>query len=164
MIQVLGAGSFQSIWYWALTLVLWTYAGNWVLGVPYDMMLRAARQPEVGARLEALAHIFSDRLGGLYDRVGAPIAAIVGFGLAMLLGFAITARLELAAAAFVLVFPLAIVAYSTLRLALAVRRQRMAGPRLIYVLRKRRLWHLLIGATAILVATAFALSLHRGLA
>jgi hypothetical protein len=156
-------GSFESIWYWALTLVLWSRASTTVLGVPYDMILRARRTPSVVARVEALAHLSSDRIGGLYDRGGGTIAAATGFALAVLLGVALATQVELPAAAFALLFPLAIVAYSTLRLAPAVRRQRMAGERLVHVLGKRRRWHMAIGMIAILGAVSVGMIYHQGL-
>lgn len=160
MIDAFGTGSFDSIWYWVLTLLLWTYAGNTVLGVPYDMLLRAQRLPRVAERVETLAHIAADRIGGLYDHVGVPIAAATGFALAALFGIAFSTRLELATAAFMLVFPLAIVVYSTLRLALAVRRQRIGGSGLVRILARRRIWHIAIGAVALLTSASMAISYH----
>lgn len=160
MIEGLGTGSFESMWYWVLTVLVWTYAGNRVLGVPYDMLLRARRLPPVADRVETLAHIAAERMGGLYDRVGVPIAAATGFGLAVLFGIAFGTGLELAAATFALVFPLSIVVYSTLRLALAVRRQRIAGPSLVRILARRRVWHMVIGTVAMLTTASVALSYH----
>ena len=46
------------------------------------MVLRGARLPEVAARVDALAHIAADRVGGIHDRFGVPLAALIGFALA----------------------------------------------------------------------------------
>ena len=160
MIDAFGTGSFESVWYWTLTVIAWSVVGSRVLGVPYDMILRARSRPQVAERVELLAHIAADRIGGLYDKVGVPIAAGVGFGLAALFAIAFGNGLELATAAFLLVFPLAIVVYSTLRLALAVRRQRIGGEGLVRILARRRIWHLAIGTVAIATAMSAGLAYH----
>lgn len=160
MINAFGAGSFDSVWYWVLTVLAWGAACNRVLGVPYDMLLRAHRLPDVAARVEVLAHITADRIGGVYDRVGAPIAAGVGFALAALFAIAFGNGVELATAAFLLACPLSIVVYSTLRLALAVRRQRIGGEALVRILARRRIWHIAIGTVAMMTAVSIGLAFH----
>ena len=56
--------------------------------------------------------------------------------------------------------PLAVIAYSKLRLALAVRRKRMAGPELVLALARRRIWHQFIAVAAMLGAAGVAMTLH----
>jgi len=160
VIDAFGTGSFESVWYWTLTVLAWGVVGSRVLGVPYDMILRARRRPQVAERVEVLAHIAADRIGGIYDKVGVPLAAAAGFALAALFAIAFGNGLELATAAFLLAFPLAIVVYSTLRLALAVRRQRIGGDRLVGILARRRVWHLVIGVAAMMTAVSIGLLYH----
>ena len=157
---VIGGGSFQSIWYWILTLAVWIRVCHHTLGVPHDMVQRARRLPEVAARVDDLARLASLRIGGIYDRAGVPLAALAGFGLTALFVLGFASGLEFAKAAFVLLFPRAVVAYSTLRLALAVRRKGQAGEDLRRSLGKRRIWHGLIAWTGLAAAVSLALLEH----
>ena len=78
LFQTFAAASFQSIWYWVLHVVVWTLACYRTLGVPHDMLLRARRLPEVAARVDTLAQLTSERVGGIHDALGVPIAAVAG--------------------------------------------------------------------------------------
>jgi len=158
--QSFAAAGFQSIWYWVLHVVVWTLACYRTLGVPHDMLLRARRVPEIAARVDVLAHLTSERIGGIFDSAGVPIAAGAGFVLATLAALGFVSGLEVAQAAFVLLLPLAAIGYSKLRLALFLRRRRIVGPRLVLMLARRRVWHQLIAVLAMLGAVAVAWALH----
>lgn len=158
--QTLAAASFQSLWYWILHVVIWTLACYRTLGVPQDMLLRARRRPEIADRVDQLAHLTVERVTGIHDSVGPWIAAGIGFVLAALASLGFLARLETAQAGLALVLPLAIISYSKLRLALAIKRQGMVGPALVLALARRRVWHQLIAVVAMLGAAALALALH----
>ncbi|MER2508508.1 MAG: component of SufBCD complex, partial [Amaricoccus sp.] len=125
MIQpyILSGVSFYSVWYWILTVVLWALICQRPLGVPYDMILRADRLPEVADRVDFLAHIQAERLNGLRETVGGPAAALIGFGLAMLAVLGFGFGVEVAQAGFALTFPMAMVAVATLALAARARRE-----------------------------------------
>ena len=92
----------------------------------------------------------AERIGGIYDRLGVPIAAVAGFVLAGARRARLLSGIEVAQAAFVLLLPLAVIAYSKLRLALAVRRRGIAGPALVLALARRRIWHQFIAVLAML--------------
>jgi amino acid transporter len=158
--QVFGTASFQSLWYWVLSVTVWTIVCNRTLGVPYDMILRAPRLPQVAERVDGLAHIAADRVGGVHDRFGVPIAALAGFALAALFAIGFLTGIELAQATFMLLFPLTVVGYSTLKLALAVRRRGTRGAELRQVLARRRLWHQAIAILALLAAALVGLAMH----
>ncbi len=100
----------------------------------------------------------------LSDLMGAAIAAATGFVLATLATLGFLARMETAQAALALVLPLAIIQYSKLRLALAIKRQGIAGPALVLALARRRTWHQVFAVTAMLGAAAMSLSLHPPIA
>ncbi len=36
--------SFSNLWYWIALAVTWSSTSHWVLGVPFDMVLRARRK------------------------------------------------------------------------------------------------------------------------
>lgn len=160
LFETFAGASFQSVWYWVLHGVVWTLACYRTLGVPQDMLLRARRMPDIGARVDTLAGLACERIGGIYDLFGVPIAAASAFVLTVagFLGF--WTGIEAAQAAFLLLLPLAIIGYSKLRLALAVRSQTMTGPRLVLALARRRIWHQFIAVLAMLAAVTLAIAAH----
>lgn len=160
MIETFAAASFQSIWYWVLHLLVWTLACYRTLGVPLDMLHRARATPEIARRVDTLARLAAARIGGVYDLLGVPLAAVAGFVLAALSVIAFALRIEVVQAALLLLLPLAVIGYSKLRLALAVRRRGLCGAELVLALARRRVWHQFIAILAMIVALAFALVRH----
>ena len=158
MFQTFSTESFFNIWYWILMVTVWTSLSHRTLGVPYDMILRASRLPEVADRVDLLAAIGAARIAALRERIGMPAAAVAGFSLAVLgvLGFG--SGLEFAKAAFLLFFPLALVGAASLRLALDVQRSGLQGRALRRRLARRRIWNQAIGCAAILAAALAALA------
>jgi hypothetical protein len=114
------------------------------------MLLRASKAPEIAARVDLLAHLTADRIGGIHDSAGVPIAAAAGFVLSALAALGFLSGLEVAQAALLILLPLTAIAYSKLRLALFLRGRRIAGPRLVVMLSRRRLWHQAIAVMAML--------------
>ena len=149
--------SFFNVWYWALTVLVWTVVCSRTLGVPQDMLLRAGRLPEAAARVDLLARIAAERLAGIADAAGVPIAAAAGFGLAALGTLGFKSGVEAAKAAFLLLFPLAVVGLGALRLARQVRREGLAGAVLRRRLARRRAANQAIAVAAILAAAVTAL-------
>lgn len=160
MFTIFGTASFQNIWYWAFSVLAWTVATQRTLGVPYDMLLRAKHDPDEVPRVEWLAHHAAERVNAVYGRAGTAIAAAVGFLLAGLFVFGFFSRYEIARAAFVLALPLAMIGYSTLRLALSVEKHDLRGNGLVTVLARRRFWHQVVAVLAILNALVTALAFH----
>ena len=160
LIETFAAASFQSIWYWVLHAVVWTMACTRTLGVPLDMLHRARTAPEIGARVDLLAGFAAARVGGVYDLLGVPLAALAGFVVAVLSVMGFGLGIEAAQAGLVLLVPLAVIGYSKLRLALAVRRRGLAGPELVLALARRRMWHQFIAVLAMVAAIALAMASH----
>lgn len=158
MFEIFSTESFFNVWYWILTITVWTRMSHGPLGVPYDMVLRAERLPEVAARVDDLAAMGAARASGFADQVGLPLAAIGGFGLAVLGVLGFISGLEIAKAAFLLLAPLSLVAIATLRLALEIRRTDLRGKALQRRLLRRRLWNQLMGCAAIAAAAVVALA------
>jgi hypothetical protein len=124
------------------------------------MLLRARRRPEVAERVDQLAHLACERVGGIYDSLGVPLSALTGFLLAGVFSLGFLAGIEAAQAAFAIMLPLAVITYSKLRLALAVRRKRMLGSELVLALARRRVWHQFFAVLGMLGAAGLAMALH----
>lgn len=155
---LLSPGSFQSVWYWILTILLWTLVTHRTLGVPYDMLLRARRLPDLCHQIDVLAHITAARICGAYAAVGVPVAAVAGFALAAMFVFGFLMDIELARALFLLTAPLSVVGYSNLRLALNIESRDHRGIRLVRILARRRFWHQVIAVVSILLTLGIARS------
>lgn len=137
--------SFFSIWYWVLLIFVWTLVCHRTLGVPYDMLLRARRLPDIAARVEGIAQNKILRIGAVYDRAGPALAAAAGFGLSGLgvVGFGVGH--ELALAVFMLLFPLAVVSVASVWCALRLRRRSAAGRELLRAMSWLRLFNHMVG-------------------
>lgn len=160
MFTIFGTASFQNVWYWAFTVLAWTMATRTTLGVPYDMLLSARQDPEAEARVTMIARQSAERIIAVSQRAGTAVAAAVGFVLAGLFVFGFASGYEIALATFVLAFPLAMVGYSTLRLALSVEKHDLSGASLVRVLARRRFWHQVVAVLAVVTALATALATH----
>jgi hypothetical protein len=156
--------SFFNVWYWVLTVAVWTQVCHRTLGVPYDMILRADRLPSVAAEVDALARIGAARLAAVHRALGVWLAAGAGFTLAALAVLGFSSQLEAARAAFLLLLPLAVVGLQTMRLALRVERTAAQGPPLRRQLARRRAWNQTIAIAAIMAAAVVAISYHPAVA
>ena len=152
--------SFYSIWYWLLTIGVWTQFCHRTIGVPYDMLLRAERLPAVAAEVDALAGIVAARLAAIHRHLGAWLSAGAGFTLAALAVLGFSTGFEVAQAAFLLLLPLAVVALQTLRLATWITSRGATGRDLRRALARRRAWNQAVAIVAILTAAVVAL-FHR---
>jgi hypothetical protein len=162
-LDAFGIASFQTIWYWILHVVVWALVTHRTLGVPYDMILRARRLPDVAERVELMAVIFSGRATALYKSFGVTAALLAGFLLSGLFALGFLNGLELAQAAFLLLFPLAVIGYSTLSAALRIERRQFRGTTLVQVLSRRHFWHQVVAVAALLGALTVAMARHPGL-
>lgn len=160
MLRLIASAGFDSLWYWVLQVVVWTLVCSRTLGVPHDMLIRARHDPVVAERVARLAALASERAAGINDLAGPPLAAAAGFVLAALAALGFLNGLEGAQAAFVLLAPLACIAYSKLRLALFLRGRALSNPTLVLILTRRRFWHQTIAVLAMLAAAVLAWTLH----
>ncbi|WP_439508957.1 hypothetical protein, partial [Yoonia sp.] len=106
--------TFSNIWYWLAVMVTWAVATHWVIGVPFDMVVRARRHG--GRAAQDLEMLVAINLRRLLTLSGTPAVILVGIGAfvvtaAAMLGFVY--GLELAQGLFCLVFPLVFVAVLT---------------------------------------------------
>jgi len=142
--------TFSNIWYWLAVMVIWAVATHWVIGVPFDMVVRARRQG--GQAAQDLDILVAINLRRLLTLSGTPAVILVGIGAfvvtaAAMLGFVY--GLELAQGLFCLVFPLVFVAVLTWRSCQRLALDQQTGPALIRALVRLRFWIQLIAITAL---------------
>jgi hypothetical protein len=156
--ELIDMRSFSNLWFWIALAVVWSTVSHWVLGVPYDMVQRAARNGgQTETDLEDLVRInvnrilFIVRVSGLWI-LAITCAILTGLGM---LGFLY--RIEFAQALFLLGFPLSVVGLVSLSTAHRIEADALHGDALRRRLRLHRIYTQLIGIMAIFVTAMWGM-------
>jgi hypothetical protein len=158
VLELIDLRSFSNLWYWIVLAVVWSTASHWVIGVPYDMVLRARRkggQAEID--LEDMVRINTNRLLYITRVSGLWILGIGCFVLTMLglLGFYYW--VEFAQALFLLMFPMALVGLLSLSTARLIVEESATGEALRKRMSRHRIITQVIGMTSIFVTSLFGM-------
>jgi len=162
--ELIDMRSFSNLWYWIALAVVWSSTSHWVLGVPYDMVLRAHRHGgQAETDLEDMVRINTNRL--LY------IGRVSGLWLLGLACFLLTALailgfwywVEFAQAVFLLAFPMSIVGLMSLSTAGRIQRDAAQGDRLYKRLSRHRFWTQVVGMLSIFVTALWGMAQNIGL-
>ncbi|PKP74444.1 MAG: component of SufBCD complex [Alphaproteobacteria bacterium HGW-Alphaproteobacteria-6] len=115
LLDLIDLRSFSNLWYWIALAVTWSSASHWVLGIPYDMVLRAKRLGGGAAEdLDAIARINITRMLYIVNEAGLILIALACFALTTLALLGFIYRVEFCQAVFLLVAPLFLVALLSL--------------------------------------------------
>lgn len=150
LFELIDMRSFSNLWYWIVLACVWSMASHWVLGVPFDMVLRARRQGgQAEADLEDLVRIYTNRMLYITNVAGLWLLGFACFLLTMLglLGFYY--RFEFAQAVMLLAFPLSLVGLLSLSTARLIQQEDATGERLRKRLLRHRLYTQIIGMVSI---------------
>jgi hypothetical protein len=156
--ELIDMRSFSNLWFWIALAVVWSSASHWVLGVPYDMVLRARRKPgQATADLEALTRVNIARMLYIGEVAGLWLLGIGCFILSTLavLGFAYD--VEFAQALFLLGFPMSIVWLLGLRTARRIVDEAAEGDALCAHLHRHRVVTQVIGTISIFVTALWGM-------
>ena len=105
--------SFSNLWFWIALAVLWSTASHLVVGVPFDMVRRAARGNEQSLEdMHVLANIHARRILFIAEETGLITTAFSFFLVTMLALLGFLYRVEFAQAILLLFLPLMLVAWS----------------------------------------------------
>lgn len=130
--------SFSNLWYWIALAVTWSSASHWVLGIPYDMVLRARR---LGGRAEAdledIARVNVARILYIVNEAGVILIALLAFALTTLALLGFVYKVEFAQAVFLIAAPLSVVG----AMSVATARRIAAGTERGEALRRRLALH-----------------------
>jgi len=156
--ELIDMRSFSNLWFWIALAVMWSSASHWVLGVPYDLVLRARRQGgQAETDLEDLVRINVNRL--LYvARVSG--LWLLGLGCFVLTGLAITGfyyGVEFAQAVFLLLFPMSIIGVLSLSTARLIELDGVTGEALRRRLGRHRFFTQFIGMISIFVTAMWGM-------
>ncbi|WP_093115934.1 component of SufBCD complex [Salinihabitans flavidus] len=156
--ELIDMRSFTNLWYWVALAVMWSSASHWVLGVPYDMILRARRQGGAAQRdLEDMVRINTNRLLHFGRSSGVMMVSFGCFMFTIIVVLGFWYRLEFAQAVFLLLFPLSLVGIMGINTARLIQSGQERGETLHKRLAKHRLWTQVIGMLAILVTSIWGM-------
>ena len=150
--------SFSNLWFWIALAVLWSTASHWILGVPYDMVLRAGRQGgQTEQDLEDLVRINTNRMLYIARVSGLWILGIGCFVLSGLIVLGFYYRVEFAQALFLLGCPMAIVALISLSTARLIQQEEASGALLRKRLTRNRLYVQITGLISIFLTALWGM-------
>lgn len=157
--ELIDLRSFSNLWFWIALAVTWSTVSHWVLGVPWDMAIRARRGhgETAMADFEDMVRINTGRLLYVAGQSGTLIAGIVTFGLSSLAILGFIYGNEFSQALFLIGFPLSGVGLLSLRTASRIRAEAPRGEALIARLSRHRLAVQTIGMVSIFVTAMWGM-------
>ncbi|HHB81534.1 MAG TPA: component of SufBCD complex [Aliiroseovarius sp.] len=156
--ELIDMRSFSNLWYWIALAVVWSAASHKVIGVPWDMVHKAAKLGgQAEADLEDLVRVSCNRM--LY------IAAVSGLWLVVLGSGLLTALVilgfwywvEFAQAVFLLAFPMTLVGLLSLNTARIITDTALTGADLRRRLMSHRITTQFIGMLSIFVTALWGM-------
>ncbi|MFM7333516.1 MAG: component of SufBCD complex [Tabrizicola sp.] len=154
-LEVIDLRSFSNLWYWIALAALWSSVSHWSLGVPHDMIQRARREGGQSlADVEDMVRINVNRLLGIVDSGALILVGLAGFWLSTLAVLAFYYDIEFAQAVFLLLGPLGLVLWVSVRECRRIAAGASTGDALLKRLTVHRRVVQVIGMIAIAV-TAF---------
>lgn len=158
ILELIDLRSFSNLWFWIMLAVIWSSASHWILGVPYDLVLRARRK---GGQHEAdmydLVRINVGRLLYIGRASGLWMTSFGCFIYSILAVLGFYYRIEFAQAVFLIFFPLGFVGLLTLATARGIEAEELVGEELYKRLARHRVYVQLIGMIAIFVTSMWGM-------
>tara|TARA_R110002049_G_scaffold23545_10_gene83705 strand:- start:94203 stop:94730 length:528 start_codon:yes stop_codon:yes gene_type:complete len=158
LLEMIDLRSFSNLWFWIMLAVVWSTASHWVLGVPFDMVLRARRHGgDAQTDLEDIVRINVNRLLYIAQTSGLWLLGLACFLLTTLglLGFVYD--IEFAQAVLMLGFPMSLVGLLSLSTARLIQLEQASGERLQRRLMRHRLYTQIIGMVAIFITALWGM-------
>lgn len=155
-LEVIDLRSFSNLWYWIALAALWSMVSHWIFGVPNDMIQRARKEGGQPLRdVEDLARINISRLLHLVDNGGLVLVGLAGFWLSALAVLAFYYDVEFAQAIFLLMAPLLLVMWTSVRTGRRIVAGEDRGELLLNLLVTHRRVIQVIGMVAISVTALY---------
>lgn len=150
--------SFSNLWFWIALAVLWSSASHWVIGVPYDMIMRARRQGgQAEEDLQDIVRVNVNRLLYIADVSGL---WLIGFGCFLVTGLAVLGfvyNVEFAQAVFLLGLPMSILFALSMVTSRKIATQGLSGEDLRACLLRHRLYTQMLGVVSIFLTAMWGM-------
>ncbi len=156
--ELIDMRSFSNLWFWIALAVLWSSASHWVLGVPFDMVVRARRQGgQAEVDLEDIVRVNVNRLLYIGHVSGLWLLGLGCFFLTALALLGFVYGVEFAQALFLLVFPMSLLGLLSLNTATLIREGGLMGEALRARLLRHRVYTQMIGVVSIFVTALWGM-------
>lgn len=156
LFDVIDMRSFSNLWFWIVVAVVWSSASYFVLGVPYDMIVRARRLGgQHRADFEAMVRISVNRILYLTRTAGIWLLGFAAFMLTALLILGFWYWVEFAQAVVLIALPMSLVGAMSVARARAIEAEAPTGEALVRQLLRHRRWTQVIGMVALFVTAMF---------
>jgi len=156
--EVIDMRSFSNLWYWIALAVLWSTTSHWVLGVPFDMVLRARRKGGEAERdLEDLVRINTNRILYIGRVAGIWLLAFSSAFVTALVLLGFWYKVEFAQALFFFAFPLSIIGLLSMTTARRIQHENAKGDLLYRRLARHRLYTQIIGMLSVFVTAMWGM-------
>ncbi|MDT8327303.1 MAG: component of SufBCD complex [Roseovarius sp.] len=143
--------SFSNLWFWLALAVTWSSASHWVLGVPWDMALRAkkGKNPQSVIDFEDMVRINTNRILFIAQESGLLLSGMVAFALTSLVLLGFVYDNEFSQAVFSLSLPLTLVGLLSVHTATRIKAEGLAGAALFKRLNRHRFIIQVIGVVSL---------------
>ena len=156
--EVIDMRSFSNLWFWIALAVMWSTASHWVIGVPWDMVLRARRKGgQLQTDVEDLARIYVNRLLYIGRVSGTAVAVLVAGFLSGLWVLGFWYGMQFAQAVFLMAMPMSVIGLWSLRTAHRIEAGENQGEALYRRLRAHRRVVQGIGMVSILITAMWGM-------
>lgn len=156
--EVINLRSFSNLWYWVMLAVMWSSTSHWVLGVPYDMVTRAAAQGgQAETDLSDIVRVNVNRLTYIGEVSGLWMIGFGAFFLSFLGLSGFIYGFQLAQAVFLLAFPMSLVGLLSFRTARNMQQTSPQGPLLRKALMRHRIITQVIGMISIFITALWGM-------
>lgn len=157
--EVIDMRSFSNLWYWIALAVLWSSVSHWVLGVPFDMILRARRHADEKSieDLEALTRINVDRILYISSVSGVWLMLFGSAVLTALVLLSVVYNMEFAQAVLLLAGPMVLLWGLSIRTSRLIVARQDTGDALVRRLMRHRFATQMIGVLAIFVTAMYGM-------
>lgn len=156
--EIIDMRSFSNLWFWIALAVMWSSASHWVIGVPFDMIMRARRHGgQAEMDLEDIVRVNVNRLLHIGHVSGL---WLLGFGCFFLSGLFLLGfvyGIEFAQAVFLLAFPMSMLGLMSLGTARLIAERELSGEELRARLVRHRLYTQMIGVVSIFVTALWGM-------
>lgn len=158
LFEMIDMRSFSNLWFWIMLAVMWSTASHWVLGVPFDMVLRARRYGgEAENDLEDIVRINVNRLLHIAQVSGLWLLGLGFFILTTLVLLGFVYDVEFAQAVLLLALPMSLVGMLSLSTARLIRIEGSTGEVLRRRLMRHRLYTQIIGMVSIFITALWGM-------
>jgi hypothetical protein len=148
--ELIDMRSFSNLWYWIALAVVWSSASHWILGVPFDTVMRAKRVGgQTAVDLEDLTRVNVNRLLYIGRASGLWNLGFSCFILTSLAVMGFSYKVEFAQAVFFLGFPISLVGLLSLSTARQIESEGFEADLIHRRLTRQRLYTQMIGTLSI---------------